>query len=221
MGIKTWCYHREQSVTAASSPPKPCVDTSSAEATPEAKLRSSGERFGHRAAIAMCRRRSTNDRRRHWRMPRCTASRNQRTRSAREAGNMVDLDSSPTSSSSGGDRQHACLWTRGALNERSLSSPTTSPVFASSRRCSWRFDPHAVLNVMGPCRPPKRILSAIVFKCLIIIGLVPLAPKGVKYRLWRRSPVCAGKSLIYGAAHCASRSSASRPSIWRHLPCIW
>ncbi len=120
------------------------------------------------------------------------------TMAAREAGNMVDLDSDPTKLIEIVEIGKQLLMTRGALTTFSIANDVAK-YFAIIPAMFAAFYPQlAVLNVMGLRTPQSAILSAIVFNALIIIALIPLALKGVKYRPAGAGAILRRNLLIYG-----------------------
>src|SRR5256885_2344052 len=120
------------------------------------------------------------------------------TQAAREAGNMVDLDSSPTKLIEVVEIGKQLLMTRGALTTFSIANDVAK-YFAIIPAMFVAFYPQLqVLNVMGLSTPQSAILSAIIFNALVIIALIPLALKGVGYRPIGAGPLLRRNLLIYG-----------------------
>lgn len=126
------------------------------------------------------------------------------TQAAREAGNMVDLDSNPTKLIEVVETGKQLLMTRGALTTFSIANdvakyfaiiPSVALPLYSSR---GNDGPLAALNIMHLATPESAILSAVIFNALIIVALIPLALKGIKYRPLPAGKVLAGNILIYG-----------------------
>ena len=160
--------------------------------------------------------------RRRWRRPMSASAMQSGTQAAREAGNMVDLDSDPTKLIEVVEIGKQLLMTRGALTTFSIANDVAK-YFAIIPAMFLAFYPQlAVLNVMRLATPQSAILSAIIFNALIIIALIPLALKGVEVSPDRRRRAAAPQpaDLRRSAASCC-RSSASRPSTSRSTPCIW
>jgi K+-transporting ATPase ATPase B chain len=195
MGIKTVMITGDNPVTAASIASEAGVDDFIAEATPEDKLRYiRGEQAGGRL-IAMCGD-GTND------APALAqadvgVAMQSGTQAAREAGNMIDLDSDPTKLIEVVEIGKQLLMTRGALTTFSIANDVAK-YFAIIPAMFAAFYPQlGVLNIMHLSTPQSAILSAIVFNALIIIALIPLALKGVKYRPIGAAALLRRNLLIY------------------------
>jgi K+-transporting ATPase ATPase B chain len=120
------------------------------------------------------------------------------TMAAREAGNMVDLDSDPTKLIEVVEIGKQLLMTRGALTTFSIANDVAK-YFAILPAMFVAFYPELnALNVMGLHSPQSAILSAIIFNALIIVALIPLALKGVKYRAVGAASILRRNLLIYG-----------------------
>jgi K+-transporting ATPase ATPase B chain len=120
------------------------------------------------------------------------------TQAAREAGNMVDLDSNPTKLIEIVEIGKQLLMTRGALTTFSIANDVAK-YFAIIPAMFIAFYPQLeALNVMGLATPQSAILSAIIFNALIIIALIPLALKGVTYRPLGAAAVLRRNLLIFG-----------------------
>jgi K+-transporting ATPase ATPase B chain len=196
MGIKTVMITGDNPVTAASIASEAGVDDFIAEATPEDKLRYiRGEQADGRL-IAMCGD-GTND------APALAqadvgVAMQSGTQAAREAGNMVDLDSDPTKLIEVVEIGKQLLMTRGALTTFSIANDVAK-YFAIIPAIFVSFYPQlGILNVMGLATPQSAILSAIIFNGLIIIALIPLALKGVAYRPVGAAALLRRNLLIYG-----------------------
>src|SRR6195256_2083524 len=179
MGIKTVMITGDNPVTAAGIASEAGVDDFIAEATPEDKLRYIRDEQAQGRLIAMCGD-GTND------APALAqadvgVAMQSGTQAARGAGNMVDLDSSPTKLIEVVEIGKQLLMTRGALTTFSIANDVAK-YFAIIPAMFVVFYPQLqVLNIMGLSTPQSAILSAIIFNALIIIALIPLALKGVKY----------------------------------------
>ncbi len=197
MGIKTVMITGDNPVTAASIASEAGVDDFIAEATPEDKLRYIRDEQAQGRLIAMCGD-GTND------APALAqadvgVAMQSGTQAAREAGNMVDLDSSPTKLIEVVEIGKQLLMTRGALTTFSIANDVAK-YFAIIPAMFVAFYPQLqVLNVMGLSTPQSAILSAIIFNALIIIALIPLALKGVKYRPIGAAALLRRNLLVYGA----------------------
>jgi K+-transporting ATPase ATPase B chain len=196
MGIKTVMITGDNPVTAASIASEAGVDDFIAEATPEDKLRYIRNEQSQGRLIAMCGD-GTND------APALAqadvgVAMQSGTQAAREAGNMVDLDSDPTKLIEVVEIGKQLLMTRGALTTFSIANDVAK-YFAIIPAIFLAFYPQlAVLNVMQLATPQSAILSAIIFNALIIIALIPLALKGVVYRPIGAGALLRRNLLIYG-----------------------
>ncbi|MES2767864.1 MAG: potassium-transporting ATPase subunit KdpB [Bdellovibrionota bacterium] len=202
MGIKTVMITGDNPLTAAAIAAESGVDDFMAEATPESKLQRIREEQNKGLLVAMTGD-GTND------APALAqadvgVAMNSGTQAAREAGNMVDLDSSPTKLIEIVETGKQLLMTRGALTTFSVANDVAKyfaiipALFASLYMTSSGVGPLAVLNVMNLGSPKSAILSAVIFNALIIIALVPLALKGVKYRAVGAASILQRNILIYG-----------------------
>ncbi len=196
MGIKTVMITGDNPVTAASIASEAGVDDFIAEATPEDKLRYIRNEQAQGRLIAMCGD-GTND------APALAqadvgVAMQTGTQAAREAGNMVDLDSDPTKLIEVVEIGKQLLMTRGALTTFSIANDVAK-YFAIIPAIFVAFYPQlAVLNIMQLATPQSAILSAIIFNALIIIALIPLALKGVDYRPIGAGALLQRNLLIYG-----------------------
>jgi K+-transporting ATPase ATPase B chain len=206
-------------MTAAAIAAEAGVDDFLAQATPEDKLKLIRDEQAKGKLVAMCGD-GTND------APALAqadvgVAMNTGTQAAREAGNMVDLDSNPTKLIEVVEIGKQLLMTRGALTTFSIANDVAK-YFAIIPAMFLAFYPQLeVLNVMHLASPQSAILSAIIFNALIIIALIPLALKGVAYRAVGAGALLRRNLLIYGSAASSFPLSASRPSIWWWLPCTW
>ena len=196
MGIKTVMITGDNPVTAAAIASEAGVDDFIAQATPEDKLRYIRGEQSQGRLIAMCGD-GTND------APALAQAdvgvcMQTGTQAAREAGNMVDLDSDPTKLIEVVEIGKQLLMTRGALTTFSIANDVAK-YFAIIPAMFVAFYPQLqVLNVMQLTTPQSAILSAIIFNALIIIALIPLALKGVKYRPIGAAALLRRNLLIYG-----------------------
>ncbi|QDL95966.1 potassium-transporting ATPase subunit KdpB [Rhodopseudomonas palustris] len=196
MGIKTVMITGDNPVTAASIASEAGVDDFIAQATPEDKLRYIRGEQAQGRLIAMCGD-GTND------APALAqadvgVAMQSGTQAAREAGNMVDLDSDPTKLIEVVEIGKQLLMTRGALTTFSIANDVAK-YFAIIPAMFVAFYPQlGALNVMGLSTPQSAILSAIIFNALIIIALIPLALKGVTYRPIGAAALLRRNLLIYG-----------------------
>ena len=126
------------------------------------------------------------------------------TQAAREAGNMVDLDSNPTKLIEVVETGKQLLMTRGALTTFSIANDIAKyfavipAIFAGLYATKLHEGPLSLLNVMHLQTPESAILSSIIFNALIIVALIPLALKGVKYRPLGASALLSRNLLVYG-----------------------
>ena len=202
MGIKTVMITGDNALTAAAIAAEAGVDDFMAEATPEDKLRRIREEQANGHLVGMIGD-GTND------APALAQAdvglaMNTGTQAAREAGNMVDLDSNPTKLIEVVETGKQLLMTRGALTTFSIANDVAKyfaiiPAIATMLYVtSSGIAPLSALNVMKLNTPESAILSAVIFNALIIVALIPLALKGVKYRPISANRVLALNILIYG-----------------------
>jgi K+-transporting ATPase ATPase B chain len=196
MGIRTVMITGDNPLTAAAIAAESGVDDFLAQATPEAKLKLIRDEQLKGKLVAMCGD-GTND------APALAqadvgVAMQTGTVAAREAGNMVDLDSDPTKLIEIVGIGKQLLMTRGALTTFSIANDVAK-YFAIIPAMFVAFYPQlGVLNVMRLGSPESAILSAIIFNALIIIALIPLALRGVQYRPQTASNLLARNLLIYG-----------------------
>jgi potassium-transporting ATPase ATP-binding subunit len=196
MGIRTVMITGDNPLTAAAIAAESGVDDFLAQATPETKLKLIRDEQAQGKLVAMCGD-GTND------APALAqadvgVAMNTGTMAAREAGNMVDLDSDPTKLIEIVEIGKQLLMTRGALTTFSIANDVAK-YFAIIPAMFVAFYPALqALNVMGLHSPQSAILSAIVFNALIIIALIPLALKGVAYRAVGAANLLSRNLLIYG-----------------------
>jgi K+-transporting ATPase ATPase B chain len=196
MGIRTVMITGDNPVTAAAIAAESGVDDFLAQATPEAKLKLIREEQAQGKLVAMCGD-GTND------APALAqadvgVAMNTGTMAAREAGNMVDLDSDPAKLIEIVEIGKQLLMTRGALTTFSIANDVAK-YFAIIPAMFLAFYPQLeALNVMRLATPQSAILSAIIFNALVIVALIPLALRGVQYRPVGASAVLVRNLLIYG-----------------------
>jgi potassium-transporting ATPase ATP-binding subunit len=189
MGIRTVMITGDNPMTAAAIAAEAGVDDFLAQATPEEKLRLIRDEQSKGKLVAMCGD-GTND------APALAqadvgVAMNTGTQAAREAGNMVDLDSNPTKLIEIVEIGKQLLMTRGALTTFSIANDVAK-YFAIIPAMFVAFYPQLqALNIMRLSTPTSAILSAIIFNALIIVALIPLSLKGVRYR-----PIGAGALLL-------------------------
>ncbi|EHN3783995.1 potassium-transporting ATPase subunit KdpB [Listeria monocytogenes] len=196
MGIKTIMITGDNPMTAAAIAAEAGVDDFLAEATPEAKLELIREyqREGHLVAMTGD---GTNDAPALAQADVAVAM-NTGTQAAKEAGNMVDLDSSPTKLIDIVRIGKQLLMTRGALTTFSVANDLAK-YFAIIPVLFYGIFPRLeALNLMGLTSPTSAILSAIIYNAVIIIILIPLSLKGVKYREMPAGKLLSRNMLIYG-----------------------
>jgi K+-transporting ATPase ATPase B chain len=196
MGIRTVMITGDNPTTAAAIAAEAGVDDFLAQATPEDKLRLIRDEQAKGKLVAMCGD-GTND------APALAqadvgVAMNTGTQAAREAGNMVDLDSNPTKLIEVVEIGKQLLMTRGSLTTFSIANDVAK-YFAIIPAMFVAFYPQLqALNIMNLATPQSAILSAIIFNALIIIALIPLALKGVRYRPIGAGPLLRRNLLIYG-----------------------
>ncbi|MBK3801710.1 potassium-transporting ATPase subunit KdpB [Azospirillum brasilense] len=196
MGIKTVMITGDNAMTAAAIAAEAGVDDFLAQATPEMKLRLIRDEQARGKLVAMCGD-GTND------APALAqadvgVAMTTGTVAAREAGNMVDLDSDPTKLIEIVEIGKQLLMTRGALTTFSIANDVAK-YFAIIPAMFLAFYPQlGALNVMGLASPESAILSAIIFNALIIVALIPLALRGVAYRAVGAARLLRRNLLIYG-----------------------
>ncbi|EMX4398770.1 potassium-transporting ATPase subunit KdpB [Listeria innocua] len=196
MGIKTIMITGDNPMTAAAIAAEAGVDDFLAEATPEAKLELIREyqREGHLVAMTGD---GTNDAPALAQADVAVAM-NTGTQAAKEAGNMVDLDSSPTKLIDIVRIGKQLLMTRGALTTFSVANDLAK-YFAIIPVLFYGIFPQLeALNLMDLTSPTSAILSAIIYNAVIIIFLIPLSLKGVKYREMPAGKLLSRNMLIYG-----------------------
>jgi K+-transporting ATPase ATPase B chain len=202
MGIRTVMITGDNPLTAASIAAEAGVDDFIAQASPETKLQRIREEQAQGRLIAMIGD-GTND------APALAqadvgVAMNTGTQAAREAGNMVDLDSNPTKLIEIVEIGKQLLMTRGALTTFSIANDVAKyfailpAMFGTLYALSGHTGPLSTLNIMKLASPQSAILAAIIFNALIIIALIPLALRGVTYRPLGASAILARNLMIYG-----------------------
>ncbi len=196
MGIRTVMITGDNPMTAAAIAAEAGVDDFLAQATPEDKLQLIRDEQAKGKLVAMCGD-GTND------APALAqadvgVAMNTGTVAAREAGNMIDLDSDPTKLIEIVEIGKQLLMTRGALTTFSIANDVAK-YFAIIPAMFLAFYPQlAALNIMRLHSPESAILSAIIFNALIIVALIPLALKGVAYRAVGAAALLRRNLLVYG-----------------------
>jgi K+-transporting ATPase ATPase B chain len=196
MGIKTVMITGDNPVTAASIAAEAGVDDFLALATPEKKLALIREYQTGGRLVAMTGD-GTNDAPALAQADVAVAM-NTGTQAAREAGNMVDLDSNPTKLIEIVEIGKQMLMTRGTLTTFSIANDVAKYFAIIPAAFATTYPEMKVLNVMGLATPQSAILSAVIFNALIIVFLIPLALRGVKYRPLGAARILRRNLLIYG-----------------------
>ena len=196
MGIKTVMITGDNRLTAAAIAAEAGVDDFLAEATPEAKLALIREHQARGQLVAMTGD-GTNDAPALAQADVAVAM-NTGTQAAKEAGNMVDLDSNPTKLIEIVETGKQMLMTRGSLTTFSIANDVAKYFAIIPAAFVSTYPQLGALNVMGLASPSSAILSAVIFNALIIVFLIPLALKGVKYRAAPAADLLRRNLLIYG-----------------------
>jgi potassium-transporting ATPase ATP-binding subunit len=202
MGIRTVMITGDNPLTAAAIAAEAGVDDFIAQAKPEDKLNRIREEQANGRLVGMIGD-GTND------APALAQAdvgiaMNSGTQAAREAGNMVDLDSNPTKLIEVVETGKKLLMTRGALTTFSIANDVAKyfaiipAITGTLYAVSGSAGPLSALNIMKLTSPESAVLSAVIFNALIIISLIPLALRGVKYRAIGASAVLRKNILIYG-----------------------
>jgi K+-transporting ATPase ATPase B chain len=196
MGIKTVMITGDNRLTAAAIAAEAGVDDFLAEATPEAKLKMIREYQAEGRLVAMTGD-GTNDAPALAQADVAVAM-NTGTQAAKEAGNMVDLDSNPTKLIEVVETGKQMLMTRGSLTTFSIANDVAKYFAIIPAAFATTYPALNSLNVMGLATPASAILSAVIFNALIIVALIPLALKGVKYRPLGAEAILQRNLLVYG-----------------------
>ena len=196
MGIKTVMITGDNPLTAAAIAAEAGVDDFLAEATPEAKLQMIRDYQEGGMLVAMTGD-GTND------APALAqadvgVAMNSGTQAAKEAGNMVDLDSNPTKLIEIVEIGKQLLMTRGSLTTFSIANDIAKYFAIIPAMFVGTYPALGVFNIMHLATPDSAILSAVIFNALIIIGLIPLALKGVKYKPIGAAMILRQNLFIYG-----------------------
>ena len=196
MGIKTIMVTGDNKLTAAAIAAEAGVDDFLAEATPEAKLKLIREYQSQGRLIAMTGD-GTND------APALAQAdvavvMNSGTQAAKEAGNMVDLDSDPTKLLEVVETGKALLMTRGSLTTFSIANDVAKYFAIIPAMFVVTYPQLAALNVMHLASPQSAILSAVIFNALVIVFLIPLALQGVRFRAIGAAALLRRNLAIYG-----------------------
>ncbi|MCO5400898.1 potassium-transporting ATPase subunit KdpB [Ralstonia soli] len=196
MGIKTVMITGDNRLTAASIAAEAGVDDFIAEATPETKLALIREQQTQGRLVAMTGD-GTNDAPALAQADVAVAM-NSGTQAAKEAGNMVDLDSSPTKLIQIVEIGKQMLMTRGSLTTFSIANDVAKYFAIIPAAFATTYPQLAALNVMHLATPASAVMSAVIFNALIIVFLIPLALKGVKYRALGAAALLRRNLLVYG-----------------------
>jgi K+-transporting ATPase ATPase B chain len=196
MGIRTIMITGDNPLTAAAISKEAGVDDFLAEATPETKMALIKKEQSGGRLVAMTGD-GTND------APALAqadvgVAMNTGTQAAKEAGNMVDLDSNPTKLIEIVEIGKQLLMTRGALTTFSIANDVAKYFAIIPAIFAATYPALGVLNIMGLTNPQSAVLAAVIFNALIIVALIPLALRGVSYRPMGASAVLRRNLLIYG-----------------------
>jgi len=196
MGIRTIMITGDNPLTAASIAAEAGVDDYLAEATPEAKLKLIRDIQAEGRLVAMCGD-GTNDAPALAQADVAVAM-NTGTQAAKEAGNMVDLDSNPTKLIEVVEIGKQMLITRGSLTTFSIANDVAKYFAIIPAAFAATYPALNALNVMHLATPRSAILSAVIFNALIIIVLIPLALKGVRSRAMSAAQLLRRNLLVFG-----------------------
>jgi K+-transporting ATPase ATPase B chain len=196
MGIKTVMITGDNPLTAAAIAAEAGVDDFLAEATPEAKLEMIRDYQGKGHLVAMTGD-GTNDAPALAQADVAVAM-NTGTQAAKEAGNMVDLDSNPTKLLSVVEIGKQMLMTRGSLTTFSIANDVSKYFAIIPAAFVTTYPALGALNVMHLHSPTSAVLSAVIFNALIIIALIPIALRGVQYRAEPAATLLRRNLLVYG-----------------------
>jgi K+-transporting ATPase ATPase B chain len=196
MGIKTIMITGDNRLTAAAIAAEAGLDDFLAEATPEMKLNLIRQYQAEGRLVAMTGD-GTNDAPALAQADVAVAM-NSGTQAAKEAGNMVDLDSNPTKLIEIVETGKQMLMTRGALTTFSIANDVAKYFAIIPAAFASTYPVLDVLNVMKLATPASAILSAVIFNALIIVALIPLALKGIKYKPLGAAKLLQNNLLVYG-----------------------
>ena len=196
MGIKTIMITGDNPLTAAAIAAEAGVDDFLAQATPETKLKLIRDTQQGGRLVAMTGD-GTNDAPALAQADVAVAM-NTGTQAAKEAGNMVDLDSNPTKLLEIVEIGKQLLITRGSLTTFSIANDVSKYFAIIPAAFATTYPALKALNIMGLATPASAILSAVIFNALIIVALIPLALRGVKYRAVGASRLLRDNFLVYG-----------------------
>lgn len=196
MGIRTVMITGDNPLTAAAIAAEAGVDDFLAQATPEAKLKLIREYQAGGRLVAMTGD-GTNDSPALAQADVAVAM-NSGTQAAKEAGNMVDLDSNPTKLIEIVEIGKQLLMTRGALTTFSIANDVSKYFAIIPAAFASTYPELGTLNVMGLATPNSAVLSAVIFNAIVIVFLIPLALRGVRYRSTGAAVLLRDNLLIYG-----------------------
>ncbi len=196
MGIKTVMITGDNPQTAAAVAAEAGVDDFLAQATPEAKLKLIRDMQAGGRLVAMTGD-GTNDAPALAQADVAVAM-NTGTQAAKEAGNLVDLDSNPTKLIEIVEIGKQLLMTRGALTTFSIANDVAKYFAIIPAAFASTYPALGVLNIMGLATPASAVLSAVIFNALVIVALIPLALRGIKYRPIGAARLLSRHLLVYG-----------------------
>jgi K+-transporting ATPase ATPase B chain len=196
MGIKTVMITGDNPLTAAAIAAEAGVDDFLAQATPEAKLKLIREHQAGGRLVAMTGD-GTNDAPALAQADVAVAM-NTGTQAAKEAGNMVDLDSNPTKLIEVVEIGKQLLITRGALTTFSIANDVAKYFAIIPAAFATTYPVLGRLNIMRLATPESAILSAVIFNAIVIIFLIPLALRGIRYRAVGAGALLRRNLLVYG-----------------------
>jgi K+-transporting ATPase ATPase B chain len=196
MGIRTVMITGDNRLTAAAIAAEAGVDDFLAEATPETKLKLIREHQAQAKMVAMTGD-GTNDAPALAQADVAVAM-NSGTQAAKEAGNLVDLDSNPTKLIEIVEIGKQMLMTRGALTTFSVANDVAKYFAIVPAAFATTYPQLKLLDIMHLTTPNSAVLSAVIFNALIIVALIPLALRGVRYRALGPAPLLRRNLLIYG-----------------------
>jgi K+-transporting ATPase ATPase B chain len=196
MGIKTVMITGDNPLTAAAIAAEAGVDDFLAQATPEMKLKLIRETQAGGRLVAMTGD-GTNDAPALAQADVAVAM-NTGTQAAKEAGNLIDLDSNPTKLIEIVEIGKQLLMTRGALTTFSIANDVSKYFAIIPAAFATTYPVLDKLNIMGLTTPESAIMSAVIFNALIIVLLIPLALRGVRYRPVGASKLLRDNLIIYG-----------------------
>jgi len=219
MGIQTIMITGDNRITAAAIAAEAGVDDFLAEATPEAKLELIRSHQAQGRLVAMTGD-GTNDAPALAQADVAVAM-NTGTQAAKEAGNMVDLDSNPTKLIEIVETGKQMLMTRGALTTFSIANDVAKYFAIVPAAFAGTYPQLAALNIMGLATADSAVLSAVIFNALIIVALNPLALRGVRYRALGAAVVLRRNLLLYGVGGIAAPFAGIKAIDLLLVACGW